>query len=145
MLAIKYYYDEDWDAIKGDTPLSEEEFRHRMDVLNDNKLDMKDVLRIANYSYYAVDTFPVCSAVPPPTCTEGAHEVLEYCPDGTTEKRWRDCINGEWVYNSQTCPGVPPVPPEETWWQKHGKAVAVVGIAALGTATFIYSKIKGKK
>jgi hypothetical protein len=35
---------------------------------------------------------------------EGKHEVLEYCPDGITEKRWRDCISGKWVVGSQTCP-----------------------------------------
>jgi len=36
-------------------------------------------------------------------CEEGAHETLEYCPDGS-EKRWRDCINGQWVYGSRECP-----------------------------------------
>ena len=25
-------------------------------------------------------------------CKIGTHEVLEYCPDGITEKRWRDCV-----------------------------------------------------
>ncbi len=37
-------------------------------------------------------------------CIEGTHEVLEYCPDGVTEKRWRDCINGKWVYDERECP-----------------------------------------
>jgi len=41
-------------------------------------------------------------------CPEGAHETLEMCSDGVTEKRWRDCVNGKWVEGSQTCPGVPP-------------------------------------
>ena len=39
-----------------------------------------------------------------PVCPEGAYEVLEYCPDGITEKRWRDCINNEWIEDSQSCP-----------------------------------------
>ena len=40
-------------------------------------------------------------------CEEGAHEVLEYCPDAITEKRWRDCISGAWVEDLQVCPGCP--------------------------------------
>ena len=40
----------------------------------------------------------------PPVCTEGTHEVLEYCTDGITEKRWRDCVNNQWIENSQECP-----------------------------------------
>lgn len=32
---------------------------------------------------------------------EGVHEVLEYCPDGITEKGWRDCIGGKWVEGVQ--------------------------------------------
>lgn len=44
---------------------------------------------------------------PPPECEEGIHEVLEYCPDGVTEKRWRDCVKGKWVTNSRTCPIAP--------------------------------------
>lgn len=36
-------------------------------------------------------------------CCEGVHEVLEYCPDGVTEKRWRDCVDGAWVYDSLVC------------------------------------------
>ena len=48
-----------------------------------------------------------CHDTEEPECEEGAHEVLEYCPDGVTEKRWRDCINGEWVEDSRVCPCFP--------------------------------------
>ena len=41
----------------------------------------------------------------PPVCPEGTHEVLEYCLDNVTEKRWRDCVNNQWIENSQQCPG----------------------------------------
>ncbi len=37
-------------------------------------------------------------------CMEGTHETLELCPDGITERRWKDCINGKWVKGSRTCP-----------------------------------------
>jgi len=55
-----------WDAVKEKTPLSEEEFKRRADVNGDGKIDMKDVMLIANYSYYSpdFDTFPVCGAPP---------------------------------------------------------------------------------
>jgi len=48
---------------------------------------------------------------PPPTpeCTEGAVEILEYCPDKTTWKKRRVCKGGVWVYEEQACPS--PVPP----------------------------------
>ena len=49
--------------------------------------------------YYSDDAIYVV-----PVCTEGAHEVLEYCPDNVTPKRWRDCIGGEWIEDSQECP-----------------------------------------
>jgi hypothetical protein len=35
---------------------------------------------------------------------EGAHKVLEYCPDGVTEKRWKDCVSGKWIEKSKSCP-----------------------------------------
>jgi len=41
--------------------------------------------------------------VPRTPCIEGTHEVFEYCPDGITEKRWRDCIGGKWVEGSLVC------------------------------------------
>jgi hypothetical protein len=47
---------------------------------------------------------PLSGPVPPITCIETAHEVLEYCPDEVTEKRWRDCIDGKWVTDSRVCP-----------------------------------------
>jgi len=46
---------------------------------------------------------PPGGILPPTPCIEGTHEVFEYCPDGVTEKRWRDCINGKWVYGSLEC------------------------------------------
>ena len=52
------------------------------------------------------DTFYLRVGSEPP-CEEGAHEVLEYCPDGVTEKRWRDCISDVWVENSRICPAPP--------------------------------------
>jgi len=66
ILAWLYELYNDWDAVKEKTPLSEEEFKHRADVNGDGKIDMKDVMLIANYSYYNPDfeTFPVCGAPP---------------------------------------------------------------------------------
>jgi len=66
ILAWLYELYSDWDAVKEKTPLSEEEFKRRADVNGDGKIDMKDVMLIANYSYYNPDfeTFPVCEAPP---------------------------------------------------------------------------------
>ena len=47
---------------------------------------------------------PTCGYVPLPECINGVHEILEYCPDGITPKRWRDCISGVWVEGTYTCP-----------------------------------------
>ena len=69
ILAWLYELYNDWDAVKEKTTLSEEEFKHRADVNGDGKIDMKDVMLIANYSYYSTDTFPVCEATPTPTPT----------------------------------------------------------------------------
>lgn len=42
--------------------------------------------------------------ITPPECIEGVHEIVEYCPDNITPKRWRDCIAGIWIEDSYTCP-----------------------------------------
>ena len=49
-------------------------------------------------------TSMVAIVQPPPVCTEGTHQVIEMCPDGATEKRWRDCVNNEWVDGAGECP-----------------------------------------
>ena len=50
----------------------------------------------------------ICHTEPAPECyPEGSHEVLEYCPDGVTEKRWRNCVSGKWVEDSRVCPCSP--------------------------------------
>jgi len=65
LLLVVDYVGYGWNAVKNETPLSEEEFRHRADVNSDDKIDMGDAVLIGNYSYYNLDTFPVCSAVFP--------------------------------------------------------------------------------
>jgi len=52
--------------------------------------------------------FPVPPLVSPAyrECTpEGATEILEMCPDGSTWKRRRQCYLAKWVEQSQACPG----------------------------------------
>jgi len=41
---------------------------------------------------------------PPPECVTGTIEVLTYCADNVTWKTRRRCVNGSWVYESQSCP-----------------------------------------
>ena len=55
---------------------------------------------------YTISSFYIYGlyGITTPLCEEGVHEVLEYCPDGVTEKRWRDCVSGKWVENSRICP-----------------------------------------
>lgn len=59
---------------------------------------------IGNTWYLKEKLSPECGYVR--ECKEGIHEVLEYCPDGITEKRWRDCINYKWVERERrdVCP-----------------------------------------
>jgi len=70
----------------------------------DKQCDPNHILETDD-KFVCCDSIENCGA---PPCLEGTHETLELCPDGTTEKRWRDCVNGEWIYDNQTCPGAPP-------------------------------------
>ncbi len=54
------------------------------------------------------------SLIYPECYPEGKQEIVEYCPDEVTPKRWRECINGKWVWKSQTCPECYPEGKHET-------------------------------
>jgi len=70
----------------------------------ETKCEGYDLYQCINNQWVLIELNSAACGYVPPECTEGDHEVLEYCPDGITEKRWKDCIGGKWVYNEQECP-----------------------------------------
>jgi len=61
---------------------------------------------VSGIGWFSAEVRVTAAAIP--VCTTGTIEILEYCSDGTTWKRKRTCVNGQWVESSQTCPVPPP-------------------------------------
>ena len=80
------------------------------------KISSDSNLELEAREYYTSNTdkegpFLIRIKAPPPECSEGARETLEYCSDGSV-KRERICENGKWREYAYTCPPPPPPPPE---------------------------------